>query len=168
MFDANCLVSLRCLSQQWQHVSLRELLIEGDSLGVTIPALPNLETLLVSCESILALDFTDPEYLGRTITKIVLSAQDMRFHAKQHQRHYRALSTRGLALSGDWSRCALDTYTLLIAVQTMDDPSHGIAEALKQYKQAFGCTCGACPSCLGIGLKRLEREHPSKHAWYEY
>ncbi len=56
------------LSRQWQHTNLRELLIEGHSLGVTIPALPNLKTLLVVCKGSLALDFVDPDSLGRGIT----------------------------------------------------------------------------------------------------
>ncbi len=38
------LFTVRCLSWQWQHANLRELLIEGDSLDIAIPALPNLDT----------------------------------------------------------------------------------------------------------------------------
>ena len=148
-------IPLRCLPKQWRHGNLKELLIEGDKLGVVIPPLPNLATLLVSCKENLALDFTDPDHLGRTITRMVFSARSMHFKAKQKQELCRALKARGLQLAGDCrgSRCR--------AVQKVDDPNPGIAELEEQHKNGFECKCGACPSCLGIGIEMLEREDPS-------
>ena len=159
--DTYDFVPLRCFSKQWQHVNLRELLIEGSSLGVTIPALPNLETLLISCNTDLALDFVDPKYLGRTITRMDFSAQQMDICTDQKQELYKALSARGLELAGDWMSYF---YTRLVAVQTRDYPNYRAAEAVKEYTRGFECTCRACPSCLGIGIKMLEREDPSEDA----
>ncbi len=154
------LIPLRCLPKQWQHVNLKELLIEGDRLGVVIPALPKLETLLVFCRRDVALDFRDPELLGRIITRMVISAQEIHFHAEQKQELCKALKARGFKLAEDcrWPRC--------IAVQKVDDPSTSIAEVEDQYKNGLGCKCRACPSCLGIGLKMLEREDPSKNGYF--
>ena len=157
------LIPLRCLPKQWRHVNLKELLIEGDRLGVVIPALPNLETLLVSCKRSVALDFTDSEYLGRTITRMVISAPQMHFQAEQKQDLCNALTARGLELAGSCKGSSR------IAVHTINDPNPSIAEVEEQFKNGFkfDCRCRACPSCLGIGIKILEREDPSKNGGFD-
>ena len=47
-------------------MNLKELIIEGMSLKVTVPALPILRTLLVLCAGSVNLEFVDAENLGRT------------------------------------------------------------------------------------------------------
>ncbi len=79
------LYHMQGLSRRWQHVNLKELIIEGHSLGVTIPALPNLETLLVICTGSVDVDFADPDSLGRTITSMSVAGSQIHFF--QEQRH---------------------------------------------------------------------------------
>ncbi len=147
---------MRCLSRQWQHANLRELLIEGESLVVTIPALPSLETLLVSCYEYVELDFADPGYLGRTIKSMSIVGKRIKFQVQQHEDLCKALGSRNLELSKDQSGC-------VHAIHASGDPFLSKAELLEQARQGFECRCGACPSCLGIGSSMLNREDPPRH-----
>ena len=143
-------IRMTCLSRQWQHENLRELLIEGHSLGLTIPALPNLETLLVFCKKNFALDFVDPHRFGHTITKMSVVGEQIHFHRQQHKELCEALTARNLELVGDRNRC--------IAVHASNKPIPASRELLRQAMQGFACKCRACPSCLGIGKMKLEEE----------
>ena len=134
------------LSRHWQHVNLRELLIEGFSLGITIPALPCLEMLVVFCEKNVALDFIDPKSLGRAIRKMSVV---------QHEELCTALAVRDLNLVGDWSRC--------IAIHLSNSSVPTAVELREQAQQEFACKCKACPSCLGIGTTVYEElDHCSR------
>ena len=147
----SCGVSLfymRCLSAQWQHSILRELIIEGNSLGVTIPALPSLETLLVSCNRNVELKFTDPEGLGRTITRMSVAGQQIHFDLQQQRELISALHARSMELVGDWNRC-------MAVHASKNNPIPTAAELLGQTWQGLRCRCQACPSCLGVGRNTL-------------
>ncbi len=133
---------MKCLSRHWQHVNLRELIVDGKSLGVTIPALPNLETLLVVCTRSVALDFVDAASLGCTITNMSVTGKDIHFHKEQRQELCIALKARDLALVGDWWRC--------IAVRGCNDPVCPAEELHRQAVLGLACRCKACPACLGI------------------
>ncbi len=141
------------LSRRWQHVNLRELLIEGNILGVTIPASPNLEKLLVSCKGSVTLDFVDASSLGRTITRMSVTGDYIHFDTKQRQELCMALKARDLKLDGGWMKC--------IAVQGCNDPVCPAAELRRQAMQEMACQCSACPSCLGIGERMLDEDDPS-------
>ena len=97
---AMSLVSLECFSQHWRHTNLRELVIEGRRLRVTVPALPNLETLLVSRSGNVALDFKDPQYLGRTITRMMVRGDRIHSFKKQRRELRNALKARSIELLG--------------------------------------------------------------------
>ena len=142
------LYHMQGLSRRWQHVNLRELLIEGHSLGVTIPALPNLETLLVVCTGSVALDFADPDSLGRTITRMSVAGTQIHFFQEQRRVLLMALRTRGLTLIGDWDKC--------VAVHESKAPVPLTAELLEQARVGLACQCKACPSCLGVGQTMLD------------
>ncbi len=141
---------MRGLSRHWQHVNLRELLIEGDSLGITIPALPKLKTLLVRCKGSVALDFVDADSLGQTITKLSVTGRRIFFNGQQRKKLCTALRTRDLVLDGDWDKC--------VAVYGSNDPAPTVAELLQQTMQGLACHCKGCPSCLGIGQSMLSEE----------
>ena len=151
------LMPMRCLTRQWQHANLKELLIEGGSLGITIPALPSSETLLVSCYENVALDIVDPEYLGRTINSMSIIAKRVHFHTQQLQDLRKALEARDLKLTRMWRG-----YNF-VCVHASSEPSPTEAELLEQARQGFECHCRACPACLGIGQSMLNREDPPRH-----
>ena len=144
------------LSRHWQHVNLRELLIEGRSLSITIPALPRLETLLVDCKESVALDFVDASSLGRTVTKLIVKGTQIPVCMEQRHDLCMALNSRGLGLVGDWRRC--------IAVHRSNDPAPPIAELLQQVMQGLACQCKACASCLGIGDSVQDKEDSGGHS----
>ena len=87
---------------------------------------------------------------GHTITRMSVIGEQIHFHRQQHQELCMALKVRNLELVGDWSRC--------IALHADNKPMPAIAELLRQAMQGFACQCGACPSCLGIGTRKLEEE----------
>ena len=138
------------LSRLWQHVNLRELIIEGQSLGVTIPPLPSLETLLVDCKGSVALDFVDASRLGRTVVKMIVIGTQILIDMQQRLDLCTALNIRGLGLVGDWRKC--------IAVHKSNDLAPPVAELVRQAKRDLACHCGACPPCLGIGLSMVDGE----------
>ena len=137
------LYHMKGLSRRWQHTNLRELIIEGKSLGVTIPALPNLETLLVSCKENVALDFVDAYSLGRTITRMGVIGTAIHFRTQQQQELCTALEARGLRLGGDCERC--------IAIHQSNGLAPHVDVLHQQAVQGLACQCKACPTCLGIG-----------------
>ena len=150
---------MTCLSRQWQHENLRELLIEGDSLGLTIPALPNLETLLVSCKRSVALDFVDAHSFGHMVTRMSIIGEQIYFHRQQHEELCSVLKSKNLKLVGDLNRC--------IAIHASEERVPAVAELVRQAMWGFACRCKACPVCLGIGRTKLEEDAPPSHmhAW---
>ena len=144
------LYHIRCLPRHWQHMNLKELIIEGKSLGVTIPAVPNLETLLIGCIGSVALDFVDADSLGYTITTMSVTGEYIHFDRQQHRELSLALQVRDLELVGDWRSC--------ISVRGCNEAIHPEEELQWQAKQGLACQCKACPSCLGIGQTKLD-EH---------
>ena len=138
---AMSLIPLRCLSPQWQHDKLRDLTIEGEGLGVLIPALPCLKSLLISCAGDVAIDFIDPVHLGHTITRLNISGRRIWIDVQQQHELCKALMVRNLELGGDWSQCVM-----------LHASGHPVATMVNEYK----CMCKACPQCLGI-------EAESKH-----
>ena len=150
------LFNMRGLSRHWQHVNLKKLLVEGDSLGITVPALPNLEMLLVFCERNVALDFIDPKSLGLIIKKMSVVGKQIQFDRQQHGELCMALEARDLELVGDWSKC--------IAMCPNNTIVPTAAELREQAKLGFTCECKACPSCLGIGAAEFEKHDPLSRA----
>ena len=135
---------LRCLSGHWRHENLTELIIEGLSLWITIPTLPNLATLVVYCHGNIALEFTHPESIGHTVKRMTVAGKPISFHKQQHEKLCIALKARDLQLIGDSGMCiALSACNGRILPDA--------ATLLRQAKQDLKCRCRACPCCLGIG-----------------
>ena len=134
---AMSLIPLRCLSKQWQHPHLQDLIMEGESLGIIIPALPCLKTLLISCTENVAVNFIDPAFLGHTITKMSIRGKRICIDMQQQHELCEALKARNLELGGDWSKC--------VSVHARGHASPTIADG-------YQCSCQAFPRCLGIGI----------------
>ena len=166
---AGLVMPMMCLPKQWQHENVKELLIKGDWLEITIPALPSLETLLVFSHSVFAFDFVAPESLGRTIKRMSIRGEKIPFKAWQHQDLCKALNSRSLKLAGEWEGEWSGLYgcEVVIALIACDDRVPTRAELLEQAGQGIECLCRACPSCLGIGKEMLDKEDPPRAVWYE-
>ena len=134
---AMSLISLRCLSQQWQHPYLRDLIIEGESLGIIIPALPCLKTLLVYCTENIAVNFINPAGLGHTVTKMSIRGKRICIDMQQQHELCKSIKARNLELSRDWSEWVM-LYDSGCPIPNMTVGYH--------------CMCKACPQCLGIGV----------------
>ena len=160
---------IRCLPKHWQHENLKELIIEGDYMGVTIAALPSLETLLVFSHTRIAFNFVDPERLGQTIARMRIRGNHIVFKPEQRQVLCKALRGRNLELVGDWEveRRVPTSSGVVIALHPKDECLPTMAELLEQAGDGVECLCGACPSCLGIGKERLDKEDPPKAVWYD-
>ncbi len=131
-------VALRCLSPLWHHGNLTDLIIEGASLEVLIPALPCLRTLHVSCIDYVAVNFVDPVCLGHTITKMGITGKRICLYPQQHSKLCEVLKARNLELIGNWSK--------YVSIHAKGRPSPTIVDG-------YQCSCKACPRCLGIGVE---------------
>ena len=96
--------------------------------------LPNLTTLLVHRHGRVAPEFTNPESIGRTITRMSVIGNPIAFHLQQHKKLCMALKARNLQLIGDLSMC--------VAMRACNDPIPRHADLLREAKQNLSVSVG--------------------------